>query len=204
MTIIVDDREPKNIIEQLDDYEVRRLEIGDYIVKNFLIERKSPFDFIDSILNKRLFYQLSQMVNNNEDYVPMLALVGNVWRGLADRRIAHGSSIVFGVMISVVSNYKISLIQFDSESDFCQFLNQSNKEKKKKTLPPLPKKRAYSLKDRQVTSLTYINGLGTKDARNLIETFGSIKNLANATLDQLVTVENIGKKTAQNILKFFN
>ena len=40
-------------------------------------------------------------------------------------------------------------------------------------------------------------------SRDLAQRFGSLEGLENATVEQLVEMENIGEKTAQNIVRWF-
>ena len=64
--IIIDTREAQslitaNLIEQKANIEHEQLEIGDYLIQDTIIERKTFSDFISSILDKRLFNQLREM-----------------------------------------------------------------------------------------------------------------------------------------------
>ena len=203
--IIIDDREDKYIRELLkSESEIIRLEVGDYIIDDLLIERKSPTDFISSILDRRIFRQLINMKENNQ-YKPLLAITGNIWRGLADRRIKNGSAMVFGSLKSIVEDFEIPIIQFDNEKDFVSFLKICDKDRKeKKYYLALPKKRAISDDDKKIVSLTYINGVSVKIAKNLFLKFKTVKNISNADISEFLEMENIGKKLASNIKNFFN
>lgn len=48
-----------------------------------------------------------------------------------------------------------------------------------------------------------IDGIGKVASRDLAQRFGSLEGLENATVEQLVEMENIGEKTAQNIVRWF-
>lgn len=50
------------------------------------------------------------------------------------------------------------------------------------------------------SSLDTIKGLGDKRKKLLLQTFGSIEKIKNASVDELSKLNNIGKKTAENIL----
>lgn len=52
--------------------------------------------------------------------------------------------------------------------------------------------------------LQNIPGIGSKKAYSLISEFGSIKNIANATIPQLSKVKGIGNTIATNIFKVIN
>jgi ERCC4-type nuclease len=202
--IIVDDREDKYIQSLIEEKNIARLEVGDYIVGDLLVERKSPNDFVYSILNRRIFSQLINMKENNQ-YKPLLAITGNVWRGLADKRIQNGSNMIFGTLKTIVKDFEIPVIQFDNEKDFVSFLKICDKEKnKEKSYLPLPKKRAITDREKKLVSLTYIDGVSIKIAKKLLSEFSSIKNISSADKNEFIKIEGLGKKLADNIFNFFN
>ena len=49
------------LIELGVEIEIKSLEIGDYLINNIAIERKTSSDFISSMLSKRLQEQLNQI-----------------------------------------------------------------------------------------------------------------------------------------------
>ncbi|MBE7046519.1 MAG: excinuclease ABC subunit UvrC [Ruminococcaceae bacterium] len=53
------------------------------------------------------------------------------------------------------------------------------------------------------SSLLDIKGVGEKKRRLLLDYFKSVSKIKNATLDQLMNVDGIDKKTAQEIVKYF-
>ena len=64
--IIVDTREKNSLVASElvhlgCEVEFQQLHIGDYLVKNVIIERKTISDFLGSMLNKRLTKQLQNM-----------------------------------------------------------------------------------------------------------------------------------------------
>jgi len=50
-----------NLIEQKANIEYEKLEIGDYLIGNTIIERKTFSDFANSMINKRLISQLQEI-----------------------------------------------------------------------------------------------------------------------------------------------
>lgn len=49
-----------------------------------------------------------------------------------------------------------------------------------------------------------INGVGEKTAKDLAKTFGTLENLANATIEELVAIKDVGETIAMYIVEFFN
>ena len=58
-------------------------------------------------------------------------------------------------------------------------------------------------KNALVSSLTVINGVGEKRARNLLLKFKTLNRVKAATLDELLSVPGIDRKTAENIDEYF-
>ena len=66
----------------------------------------------------------------------------------------------------------------------------------------LPKK--IKTDDVRVDILTEIKGVSVDKAIALLEQFGNIVELSMATIEQIITIDGIGKITAGNILKALN
>lgn len=49
-----------------------------------------------------------------------------------------------------------------------------------------------------------INGVGTKTAKDLAKTFGTLENLKNAKFDDLIDIKDVGEIIARNIVEYFN
>jgi len=63
--IIIDSREKQslvtaNLVEQKANISHELLEIGDYLIQDTIIERKTISDFINSIIDKRIYSQLNE------------------------------------------------------------------------------------------------------------------------------------------------
>ncbi|MBR5599314.1 MAG: excinuclease ABC subunit UvrC [Alphaproteobacteria bacterium] len=63
------------------------------------------------------------------------------------------------------------------------------------------KKRAKSITK---SSLDDIEGIGTKRKKDILNHFGSVSALKDATIDDIIKVSGISKKTAENIYKYFH
>lgn len=202
--IIIDDREPLEIKDKIENKKIERLEVGDYIIGDFLIERKSNHDFINSILSKRLWIQLSNM-KHLEDYKSCLIIIENLWKPFANKKINYGDNMIFGAFRTIIQSYQIPILQFENNTDFILFLKICDKKKnKKKDFLPLPKKKTISIDDKKIMSLSYIEGISIKSSKKLLENFGSIKNISNIDESEFLKLEGIGKKLAGNIHRFFN
>jgi excinuclease ABC subunit C len=63
-----------------------------------------------------------------------------------------------------------------------------------------------SLRDKRVlhSVLEDIPGVGEKRRKELLMKFGSIENIKNATIEELVETQSIDRKAAQNIVDYFS
>ena len=105
MVIIVDDREPSDILDSIKNsvtYERKRLAIGDYIVNNtIIIERKTAPDFISSMLSGHLRSQVYRLTKVSSS--PILAVIGNIYIE-AQGRINRKALIAFLASLSCKHN----------------------------------------------------------------------------------------------------
>ena len=60
-------------------------------------------------------------------------------------------------------------------------------------------KKPVSLLEQQLFIIESLPNIGPVNAKNLLQHFGSVANVINASASELQEVEGIGKKTAENI-----
>jgi Fanconi anemia group M protein len=65
-------------------------------------------------------------------------------------------------------------------------------------------KKAYSEEEWQLLVLESLPEVGPKIARNLLKKFKSIRGIANASVEELMQVEKIGKEKAKRIYEIIN
>ena len=63
-----------------------------------------------------------------------------------------------------------------------------------------------SLRDKKTlhSILEDIPNVGEKRRRNLLIKFGSVENIKNATMEELLDTESIDRKAAESIISYFN
>ncbi|AEA47505.1 ERCC4 domain-containing protein [Archaeoglobus veneficus] len=202
--IFADDREPERIVEALQSMGItvrkKRLEVGDYLIIHgsyaVAVERKDADDYVSSIVDGRLFDQLHRLANAYE--LSFLCIVGKVDFSRIRKEAFTGSL----VSIALKSKGSVIPLRTDSEEEFCLVLKSINRqveEGKLKTVPRIVKK--ASVED-SVAMLTAIPGIGVEKAKRLLEKFGSVYRVVNATIPELMRVEGIGEKQAKRIYYF--
>ena len=193
--IVVDNRE-KIVSRYLFDkaeLEFKNLENGDYILSDrVIVERKTTEDFESSIIDKRLFKQLKDLKKYER---PILIIEGDNYFRLSEK-------IVNGAVISIMLDFNIPVMfSKDAEETANILVKMAEREqlKNKRTMAIRTGKKPMSLKERQRFIVESFPDVGALTAENLLMKFGTIENIVNASEDELMEVEGVGKITAKKI-----
>ena len=207
MRVVVDDREGN--VALLDvlrneagmEIEFRRLEVGDYLLPNLLVERKSYRDFCESIKNGRLFRQAIQLSRSSiQPLIIIEAAVPSNFRNPVPQEAVRGAlitlSILFGIPVLKSKNgYESARIMLQVSKQIEAFGLTNHRWRR-----PSPPKNNKGIKRRmQIHFLQGVPGIGPGKAGQLIEQFGSIRNIINLTAEELSTVPGIGRKLVKKI-----
>ena len=205
LKIIVDNRERNlEITDWLSSSGVglsfAQLPVGDYIVsERMCVERKTVQDFENSIIDNRLFEQLDRLRCGFEK--PILILEGEA----ADHRLSE--NVIMGTMIKLYTDYNVQIIRSRDAVGTAQILSKfADREQNPDANMPriLGLKKAHTTYQWQIMILSSMPGIGPNLAHKLISHFGTIKELANADVKELMKVDKIGKKKAQAIHGILN
>jgi len=197
--IIVDDRE-NAIAKSLSRKEVavvkKRIDVADFIVsEDTAIERKTAADFVDSIIDKRLFDQLKDLSQYRR---PLIIIEG---KEIYKQRNINENA-VRGALLSVAMDYGIAVIWSQGREDTARILKQlAEKEQfqNDKTVQVRGQSSGKTLEQRKEFVVAGLPGVNTKIARRLLKHFGNIRSVFKASKDELQDVEGIGSKKADNI-----
>ncbi len=186
LKIIVDRREknslvPSELMKLGMEAEFKHLEVGDYIVNNWIVERKTLSDLQSSIINKRIFTQL-----NNLQFTKSLLIL----EGSSDL-IIHENAIR-GFLLALVTEFKVPFIITKDEKDTARFLYLLAKKTEGKEIS-LRQARIFKTKEEQkqfiLEGFPYV---GPVKAKALIKRFSSINNIVNASEEELKEI--LGKQ----------
>lgn len=203
--IIADYREKNSltiseIISLGIEIEFKPLKVADFIVKDVAIERKTVSDFISSMINRRLLSQLEEM----QQYQNRLLIIEGIYeKELYSTREnpeegIHPNSIR-GFLLSILLKHKVPIIFTKDSHDTAKFISVLAKRKSKELSLNVSKK-TLNTKERLQFIIESFPGLGPKTAKKLLEKFKTIKNIANATEEELGEI--LGKK-AEIIKRLF-
>lgn len=194
--VIMDYREKNSMVySQLIglgiEVEVKELKVADYIVNDVAIERKTVQDFISSMLNKRLTNQLQGL----QQYKNRILIIEGIEEhelysnGVPDTGI-HPNAIR-GFLLSIILSYKTPIIFTKDSEDTARFISVLSKRQKKELSLNVSKKN-LNKRERMQFILEGFPGIGPKTAKKLLSHFKTLRELFNASIEELR--ELIGKK----------
>lgn len=205
LKLIVDQRERNSeLISSLESrgfsIDTQTIPVGDYVLSDRIcVERKTISDFESSIMSGRLFDQLERMKGTYQ--LPILLLEGD--RG----EFRLGENVINGTIISIYVDYGIPVMFSHGPEHSAEILAAiAKREQKGKSRDPSLKGGARAYTDSQFQEFVIGNlpSIGPKLAKSLLRHFGSIKRIANASPKQLMKVEKVGEKKAEQIHRIMN
>ena len=189
----------KYLVDLNVEVRMQNLDVGDFLLsEDCIIERKTVSDFIASIIDKRVLDQVKAM----KQFAKPILIIEGVEDIYSVRKV-HPNAIR-GMLAYIAMDMKIPIIYTKNFRDTAEFLLVAAKreqEDKKKDFSIRGERKPLTLKEQQEFIVGSLPGVGGKLAGNLLKEFRSVKNVINASEDELKDVELIGKKKAEEIKK---
>jgi Fanconi anemia group M protein len=207
ITVIVDQREYRsNVVRNLAlkgvTIEPKQLDVGDYILSSRIgVERKNAEDFLSSLIDGKLFRQIQRLRNSFSR--PILIIEGE--NLFTYRNVNHNA--IYGSLASISVDYGIPIMTTKDEIETASLINiiaKREQKEGKKTVAIRGKKTMMSLNERQQFLIEGLPNISAILAKRLLFHFGSIRDIANATEEELLEVNGIGKNIATEIIKVLN
>jgi len=193
----------KYLVENNVDVKMQNLEVGDFqLSADVIVERKEIKDFVDSIIDKRLLDQVKDIKQNFEK--PLIIIEGD--DDLYSVRNIHANAIR-GMLAWITIDMKIPVIHTRDYRDTAEMLITIAKREQGDSPGNFSirgEKKPLSDKELKEFIIAGLPGVGTQLARNLLEEFRTVKNVVNASNEELQKVEKIGKKKADDIRKILD
>ena len=197
--VYVDDRElksetAKKLFSLGAVLRPQRLDVSDFILSpRVAIERKTASDFESSVMDGRLFDQVKNLLENVER--PAICVIGKEFQRLGEKPMR-------GVVISLMFDYGIPVMFFESETQLAEFLfhvaeREQLKDHKEQKLRF--GRKGTTLEERQQFIVESLPMIGPNAAKKLLEHFGSVEAIFKADEKQLQEVALIGKEKAKEI-----
>ncbi len=205
VAVLADHREKDNkIVKTLIDFGVSvktaQLESADYLVSGKIgVELKKVPDFVASIIDGRLLEQVRDLKKNFEKAVVIIEGEEDIY---AVRKV-HANAIR-GMLSSIVLDFKVPVLYTKNPLDTASLLavmakREQDKERDFSYHPAKP------MGDKEALEfiVSSFPGIGVNHARLLLERFSNIKNLVNASKEELVNIKGVGEITAERLVKLF-
>ncbi len=174
--LLVDHREPQEILEKLSvPYKTCQLGVGDYIIGDVAVERKTHDDFFCSVSDNRLWNQLAAMSTTYKNSYLL-------FEGYTSYRV-HNLLNYVCVRYHVLPLFSKNIQQTASIlNSMFTLLN--------KPLPKLLLPHQMRFANPHVSILSQFPGIGIKTARSLLYRFETLFNIFNASRSELREVLN--------------
>ncbi|WP_456474898.1 DEAD/DEAH box helicase [Candidatus Pyrohabitans sp.] len=202
ITIIVDTRElSSSVVRELLSLGViskpKRLEVGDYVLSaRVCVERKTTEDFLQSIIDGRLF---EQAVTLKRSYAkPVMLIEGD---SLYNKRSISPQAIR-GALAAIGIDLGIPLFFTANEAESAALIAaiaRREQQEGERYVEIRGEKRTATLKEQQEFIVAGLPNVNTTLAKRLLREFGSIEGVFTASKEELERVHGIGGKIAEEI-----
>jgi len=177
----------------------KMLNVGDYILSSDCgLERKSSGDFLNSLYSGRLFDQVHRLSEAYER--PMMLVEGSIGSLL---ETAANPRAVWGALSTLSLAYSVQVFfteDIDQSADFIFTLAKHTRLSGSRGPVARGKPRLSTLRERQLFVVSSLPNVGVKLADRLLDWFGSIRKVFEASVSELSLVDGIGRARAQAII----
>ncbi|MCR4285148.1 MAG: hypothetical protein NUV97_03850 [archaeon] len=197
--IIIDTREKQsliaaNLIEQKANINFEKLEIGDYLIQDTIIERKSFPDFVGSMINKRLQDQLSNLKKYPKHFLIIEGFDYDY------KKFNVHENAIRGMLLSIAIDFQVPIIFTEDEGDTAKFLILTARKYEKPIVKfsTRPTKTTKTLEEQKLFILEGFPGIGPTTAYALLKKFGSLKEVFKASKEELKEIERFEENKMNN------
>jgi len=175
--------------------------MGDFLISGTTaVERKDADAFIQSIEDKSIFRQLIDF--KREFSNPLYIIEGC---DLYKSKLVNATKIRSAISYVTILNH-VPIIFTQDPKDSAEYIYMISRQADHGlTFNPIEEKKKQKFsedKEAQLSVVEHLPDIGTAIAMAMLKQFKSLKQLFNATKEDLVSVDGIGDKRAEKILKF--
>ncbi len=199
--LIVDANEPEDIPDRLRELgvsiDVQKIAPGDYVLGPVGIERKTLTDFFNSLVRKRLFEQVQRLRDAYPQ--PLLILEGD----LTELSTFKHPQSFLGALLAMELKERVPILTTADKEQTALVLKVlwKSQDKGAPEYGLRHKPKALSLGQRQRFLVEGLPNIGETLARNLLERFGTVRAVVNASPAELEHVPKIGTVKAAEIAR---
>ena len=208
LLVFADSREHGAVIDYLFkngiNVKVGQLKAGDFIISEDVgVERKTTDDFVNSLVDKRLFEQAQKLKQN---FVrPLYIIEGNFENLFSVRNV--DSKAILGALTSLILDWQVPLLFSRNPEETADIITNLAKREQidnKKLVSVRSGQKPKILTEQQQYFIEGLPNIGPTAARNLLKHFTTPKKILNASIEELKEVDGIGKILAEQIRKLLD
>ena len=179
---------------------LKSLSVGDYVLsKRVCVEFKYADDFVDSLLDGRLFSQLRELTHYQR---PVMIVQGSDWYA---KRNVHPNA-VRGALSAVAVSFGVPILVSQNDKDTAQLLQTIAERENKGAVggAEFVSSTSSSTNQQLVELVASIPAVGPVLAPRILKHFRTLRAVIAASPEDLQAVEGVGKKKAQEICAFLD
>tara|TARA_R110000744_G_scaffold145082_3_gene257281 strand:- start:420 stop:1103 length:684 start_codon:yes stop_codon:yes gene_type:complete len=216
--LIIDSRENSDLYRAVKSEAIKLnlmtekqwLEVGDYVFQDVCFEAKSTIDFLQSIINKRLWNQLDNMDRHYEHC--FLIIHGSLHEAMNYPKYVNVNMTeqlitnkFYGAIgkISLDTDVKIFWVEGPRKAAKIMTTICKMRPIERNVIKPSLLKR-ITTDDLRINLLGTIKGVSEMKAQQLIDEFGSLMEIGEADIKDITKIDGIGTKTAERIVDVLN
>ena len=193
-------------------YEKEWLDIGDYTFADVCFEAKTAFDFLQSVINKRLWNQLDNM---DAKFMNNIVMVYGDFRDAVENYLMYVNNKQNAKLLRNKFDGAIGKIILDTD---CNIIWVSSAKEAARIIAVVCKmqpidreihtpsliRKSIATTDLRIDVLCTVKGISVKKAKLLIDKFGSIMEIGEASVEEICQLEGFGKVTAKRLIDVLN
>lgn len=180
-----------------------KLGVGDYVLSERLcVEYKNQEDFVNSIIDGRILEQAKQMKRSFARNIVIVEGDNDIY---SIRNINENS--IRGMISTLAVSFGISVIFTKNARDTAEMIKVMARREQKENKGNFVlhgDKKPSSLKEQQEFIVGSLPGIGGSLNVELLKKFGSVSGVLNASVEDLKSIDKIGKKKSEEIRKILD
>jgi len=203
VTIYADHREKasptlKTLFSLSVQLKLEQLAVGDYVLsKDVTVEFKRVPDFVDSLLDGRLLQQIK--ILKDSVLKPLIIVEGE--ESLFTVRQVHANAIN-GMLATITVSYGIPILFTRNEVETANLLFLIARREQfgsTSSFAPHASNKPVNEQEQLEYIVSALPNVGISLAQKLLKEFKTIANIANASFEELQSVDGVGKQKAETI-----
>lgn len=196
--VIISDYREQDVIKELKllgaSVNEMSLEVADFICSDKIsIERKTHNDFVNSIIDGRLFEQARNLSENFEKSILIV-------EGYSTRQINENA--LKGALASLITDFNFTILNTRNQLDTAKmifWIAKKEQQEIKHSVSFKVGKKPKEIKRLQEEIISGIPGVSRIISKRLLEHFGNIETIITADEKELQKVKGMGGKLAKKI-----